>query len=166
MMKLLTKIAFAAAVVVPAVAGAATVFGNTADNSFNFNLGASNAGTLTIRWSDLAYTIGAATASTWKDASYLGWALDNTGYRDLSAKDLTGNSGTEVISLTGLTAGQHTVNLWGRWTNVVGLAAGSSLVSAGSISGAVTAVPEPESYAMMLAGLMVMGTIARRRKAK
>lgn len=34
----------------------------------------------------------------------------------------------------------------------------------GSIS--VTAVPEPETYAMLLAGLGVMGTIARRRKAK
>lgn len=31
---------------------------------------------------------------------------------------------------------------------------------------AVTAVPEPETYAMMLAGLGLIGTIARRRKAK
>jgi len=30
----------------------------------------------------------------------------------------------------------------------------------------VTAVPEPETYAMLLAGLGLMGTIARRRKAK
>lgn len=30
----------------------------------------------------------------------------------------------------------------------------------------VTAVPEPETYAMMLLGLGVMGAIARRRKAK
>ncbi|MEO7107844.1 MAG: choice-of-anchor C family protein [Rhodoferax sp.] len=30
----------------------------------------------------------------------------------------------------------------------------------------VTAVPEPETYAMMLAGLGLMGAIARRRKAK
>ena len=30
----------------------------------------------------------------------------------------------------------------------------------------VTAVPEPETYAMLLAGLGVMGAVARRRKAK
>ncbi|NBW50906.1 MAG: PEP-CTERM sorting domain-containing protein [Betaproteobacteria bacterium] len=30
----------------------------------------------------------------------------------------------------------------------------------------VTAVPEPETYAMLLAGLGVMGMIARRRKNK
>lgn len=30
----------------------------------------------------------------------------------------------------------------------------------------VTAVPEPETYAMMLAGLGLLGTVARRRKAK
>ena len=35
----------------------------------------------------------------------------------------------------------------------------------GSILAHVTAVPEPESYAMLLAGLGIMGAVARRRKA-
>ncbi|MDR0633758.1 MAG: FxDxF family PEP-CTERM protein [Azoarcus sp.] len=29
----------------------------------------------------------------------------------------------------------------------------------------VTAVPEPESYAMLLAGLAIVGAVARRRRA-
>jgi hypothetical protein len=34
------------------------------------------------------------------------------------------------------------------------------------VSAPVAAVPEPETYAMLLAGLGLMGAIARRRKAK
>ena len=35
-----------------------------------------------------------------------------------------------------------------------------------SLRGITAAVPEPETYAMLLAGLGVMGAVARRRKAK
>jgi hypothetical protein len=42
---------------------------------------------------------------------------------------------------------------------------GSSALGAFSLT-TVAAVPEPETYAMLLAGLGVMGAVARRRKAK
>lgn len=40
---------------------------------------------------------------------------------------------------------------------------GFGLVSITSVNGTVSPVPEPESYAMLLAGLGLVGTIARRR---
>jgi len=51
------------------------------------------------------------------------------------------------------------------YLNVTGIANGSS---GGLYNGAisVTAVPEPESYAMLLAGLGVMGAIAMRRNKR
>ncbi len=40
----------------------------------------------------------------------------------------------------------------------------SSLYQNGSVTISVTAVPEPETYAMLLAGLGLMGAVVRRRK--
>lgn len=83
--------------------------------------------------------------------------------------DLTG----QVLTST---AGAPSGNVWQQYTGLVHLngataltffAAGASDSVGGSLDNvSVTAVPEPESYAMMLAGLALMGTIARRRKSK
>lgn len=43
---------------------------------------------------------------------------------------------------------------------------GSGIVNINYANGTVTPVPEPESYAMLLAGLGLVGTIARRRSKK
>lgn len=67
---------------------------------------------------------------------------------------------------------------WQHFTQIVNLGNSGSAVLAFYARGAsdslggsldnisVTSVPEPETYAMLLAGLGVMGTIARRRKQK
>lgn len=67
-------------------------------------------------------------------------------------------------------------NVWQQFTDRVYLtgpttltffATGTSDSLGGSLDNvSVTAVPEPETYAMMLAGLALMGSIARRRKNK
>lgn len=72
-----------------------------------------------------------------------------------------------------LTAGNHTLTIYGLEWCCSGAqqaqfqAAGTNaFVSFSNNDGLVSAVPEPESYAMMLAGLGLMGTMVRRRKSK
>ncbi len=52
------------------------------------------------------------------------------------------------------------------WLQVEGTVIGAAGGSYGGNVNLVTAVPEPETYAMMLAGLGLLGAVARRRKAK
>lgn len=79
----------------------------------------------------------------------------------------------------GNTAGAPSGNVWQHYSTTVQVfgptplifyAAGRSDSVGGSLDNVsvsvATSVPEPESYAMMLAGLGLMGAIARRRKSK
>ena len=85
---------------------------------------------------------------------------------DFSFGSLSGNV------LYGVAGGA--VNNWQHYTALVTLSGPTTLTfsaaqTSDSLGGSldnisVTAVPEPETYAMLLAGLGLMGTIARRRK--
>ena len=57
-----------------------------------------------------------------------------------------------------------TAGAFNFWINDVSIVAGRSAAVTGSI--VTTAVPEPDTYAMMLAGLGLLGYIARHRTAK
>jgi len=61
----------------------------------------------------------------------------------------------ESFNFANLTSGTYTLKVSG---SVAGGATGGAIAQY-----SVTAVPEPETYAMLLAGLGVMGAIARRR---
>lgn len=86
---------------------------------------------------------------------------------DFSFGSLTGNV---LYGVAGAASG----HIWQHYTGLVTLSGPTTLTfSAAQISDSlggsldnisVTAVPEPETYAMLLAGLGLMGTIARRRK--
>jgi hypothetical protein len=60
---------------------------------------------------------------------------------------------------------------WGRGNFTVGIHEGGGIVDYRNLytfapTGVVLAVPEPETYSMLLAGLGLIGAIAKRRKAK
>lgn len=76
---------------------------------------------------------------------------------DVFSATLDGNDSVEtnIFYVSNLSSGLHTLKL--RLDDGVSMSEYSgSLV--------VTAVPEPETYAMFLAGLGIMGALARRRK--
>jgi PEP-CTERM motif len=74
---------------------------------------------------------------------------------------INGNDSWE-ITYSGLSASPNP----NYYLNVIGKVTGSKGGSYGAQIDLVSAVPEPETYAMMLAGLGLMGAVARRRKAK
>lgn len=82
----------------------------------------------------------------------------NTAFPSLTNANLS--SGPWHNYFTGVGALPVLAEGFGGVDVILGAASGSITVPV------LTAVPEPETYAMMLAGLGVMGAIARRRKAK
>lgn len=80
------------------------------------------------------------------------------------AADLGVVDGT-VSKMSSLGAGSYT--LWVGGANYAGQFATTPLATYGlGVSIGVAPVPEPETYALFMAGLGLIGFIARRRKAK
>ena len=116
-----------------------------------------------------------ASASTFQVQSLLDWG--SFGFSSLSASLLTGalaptgygNSGP--LSLQNLSPsaflapGAYNLQISGTTTNAAYAWYGGqlNLVSSSTVS---APIPEPETYAMMLAGLGLMGFVARRRRQK
>lgn len=182
MKNLITKIACAAALVVPALASAANYGPSSDTDSMNIDIvgtGLFNA-KVDATWSDLVFTNDRRVVEN--NATSIGWTLTSSGLPTVSGSfaDAVGTlSGGGPITLNNLIGGVHYVlTLTGNW------AAGTApsdydrkngdvnLLDGDRVGGRrevnsfsyVAAVPEPETYAMMLAGLGLMMTIARRRR--
>jgi hypothetical protein len=126
------------------------------------------------------------------DASSLGWTLTSgSGKKAVQVSngsfidDASQATGNETIALSNLSYGtRYTLKLTGTWSDVTLSGAGDSRIKktpasvnlidgdrigpgAGyepnSFSLIAMPVPEPESYALMLAGLGMVGTIVLRR---
>ncbi len=128
-------------------------------------------------------TFGVSAAGVWEFRSGVDFGLGGALFLDGVAQTFKTNdmwwSGsysnpTQFLSFsTALAVGNHTLTIYGLEYCCSGgqqaqfKAAGSNdFVSFSNQDGLVSAVPEPETYAMMLAGLGLMATIARRRKNK
>jgi len=68
------------------------------------------------------------------------------------------DSSPSMFSFSGLSAGSYALNVLGFATGTSGGIYGGSFVA--------TTVPEPETYALLLAGLGIVGFVAARRKLK
>ncbi|MES2583347.1 MAG: CCXG family PEP-CTERM protein [Pseudomonadota bacterium] len=128
-------------------------------------------------------TFGVTTAGTWDFRSGVDFGLGGAMFLDGVAQTFRTtdmwwngnyNNAAQHLSFSSVLAvGNHTLTIYGLEWCCSGAqqaqfkAAGSNaFVSFSNQDGLVSAVPEPESYAMMLAGLGLMATIARRRKKK
>jgi hypothetical protein len=102
-----------------------------------------------------------------------GWSTDNNGVRILLNGVDTGNAGTLIeqfrdgfasFSITGgFISGTNTLDFI---VNNYGGPTALRVDMSGSADVAAVPVPEPETYALMMAGLGLMGTVVRRRKSK
>lgn len=115
--------------------GAAAAGGTIAD-SFTFSVGGN---------SDLIGSIGGF------GATFSSVLIDGV------ATSLTSTTTGYGFSFSGLTAGSHTLKVEGAFPSLY--------TYVGSVYSTPTAVPEPESLALIFAGLGVVSMVARRRQA-
>jgi hypothetical protein len=166
------KAAVAICLMVPVMAMAATTKTFTA-KAEPLNISINGIGSVKVgaSWTDLlaTYTDGRGTPYA---ANSLTWTLTkgNTIFITDTFDDATITSNTGVIAFNeaGLTSGNYKLNFVGKWIEPAKNLDSKEdpTVSFGKVSYSVSPVPEPESYAMFLAGLGLVGTIAlRRRKA-
>lgn len=147
----LKNIAAAAAVAFSSIGANAALTTPVAvtSNSFNAILG-------TISLPSLSSVAGGLDYALTMSIFGVNFALPQVTFTSVSLGSYTSQIGAgNIFSFTGVADGNYNLSATG---SVAG--GGSNFIQA---QYTVTPVPEPESYAMLLAGLGVMGAIARRR---
>lgn len=119
----------------------------------------------TMSWTDLVASWSKSASATYQ-ATNLSWSLLGTNRKGTFTDTVAGpDSGLITINETGLASGNYSLKVSGTWTVGEHTWTVSTPVDVSIAAAPVSPVPEPESYAMLLAGLGLMGTIAVRRKS-
>jgi hypothetical protein len=146
-----------------------TFAGNTATDTVSFRVQTSNLGKdvqVKATWEDMAIN----------DTSYGGTLSWTLGGASTGSGFLAENTqGKSFITLSGLGVGSYTLTFKGAWNavSITGKHDAEYEFKKGSVelddvhfSKHISAVPEPETYAMMLAGLGMLVTFVRRSGSK
>ena len=146
-------------------------FSDTADRSFK--LDGSGFTSITASWTDLSAAIKKSGITQQFQASSLVWELFKGDSLKLSGTfaDMVGtnDSGNIVIDESTVGKGEYKIKFAGLW-NLPGNKSGwdtkveERVYLSKPVRYSVSPVPEPETYAMLLAGLALVATIAIRRK--
>jgi hypothetical protein len=171
------KAAVAISLLVPvmAMAAAPSSYSFTTSDSSDLKISTNTSGSwsFSASWDDMLAGYSEKSQSP-VQANSLSWTLKKGSniLRSGTFTDMVSgpDSGTIVFAQDGLAQGEYKLTLSGLWT-ATGITNKWHVFEKGDVklaekgTFAVTSpVPEPETYAMLLAGLGLMGTIALRRK--
>ena len=141
-----------------AAGGPLTFAGNTASFSSSVN------GTFTDVWTFTVLAPGASAASSITNISFAGAGGIGSFAAVLAAVSLTGTVLPSPPVLVNVLSGFTGVLTPGPYSLVVSGIAGAGASYGGNV--VLTPIPEPETYALMLAGLAIVGGIAMRRRSQ
>jgi hypothetical protein len=162
------KASLAVYLLAPALAMASASFSDR--TSLEFKLDGKGYTSIDASWTDLWAVLkqsDSSSAAQEFQATSLNWSLfrGDTLKASGTFNDLAGesNSGKIVIDETGLKSDTYKLKFAGVWSPTGGKRAWDATVEQRVALGNVSPVPELDTYAMLLAGLGLMGTIALRR---
>lgn len=170
MMKSFTKSAVVLACLLSPLVARATPI--TTEDSYYFELSNRSNVSFGYLWSDPLLTNPGSKNTKEFDLSSLAWTLTGSSGTTGASVDLSSTSLSQgTLLLNDLAAGSYTLKLTGSWA-VEGQSNNWTVARKASVelnepsikAVAVNRVPEPGTYAMLLAGLGLMGAVARRRR--